>query len=346
VDDVTGDVLDRQNPADPGGVVLQVVDLRMYLHTRWGVTKAVDGVSFELRASETLGIVGESGCGKSMLALSLVRLTPEPASRFEGGQVLLNGVDLLTLSDRKMRQIRGRQISMILQDPHQSLNPVFTVGNQLVEAIEIHGAARTRDESRERAKEALRSVHVPEPERRLKNFPHEMSGGMKQRVVGAMAMVYTPTVLIADEPTTALDVTIQAQYLRLLRDLQRRTGVAMIIISHDFGVIAETCDRVAVMYAGKLVEQGPVAEVFDHPSHPYTKGLLDSHPRYVGRSERLRSIEGAPPELTALPPGCRFEPRCDLAGPECRESDPPLQLVRTDHVASCFKSRELPWNTP
>jgi oligopeptide/dipeptide ABC transporter ATP-binding protein len=242
-----------------------------------------------------------------------------------------------------MRRIRGKKISMILQDPHQSLNPVFTVGNQLEEAIRIHGAADTKEEIRENAKDALRSVHVPEPERRLKNYPHEMSGGMKQRVVGAMAMVYTPLVLIADEPTTALDVTIQAQYLRLLRDLQRRTGVAMVVISHDFGVIAETCDRVAVMYAGKFVEQGPVGEVFDSPRHPYTKGLLDSHPRYVGGAERLRSIEGAPPELTNLPPGCRFSPRCELAGPECSESEPGPTQVSEGHVTWCFKSEELPW---
>jgi len=334
---------DADETSERGDIVLQVEDLRMYLHTRWGVTKAVDGVTFDLRAGETLGIVGESGSGKSMLALSLVRLTPEPASRFEGGKVLLNGVDLVALSDRKMRKIRGKQISMILQDPQQSLNPVFTVGNQLEEAIRIHGAARTKGEAHERAIDALREVHVPEPERRLKNYPHEMSGGMKQRVVGAMAMVYTPTVLIADEPTTALDVTIQAQYLRLLRDLQRRTGVAMIVISHDFGVIAETCDRVAVMYAGRFVEHGTVAEVFDNPSHPYTKGLLDSHPRYVGRDERLRSIDGAPPELTDLPPGCRFSPRCELAGPECSESEPGPRQVFDEHVTWCFKSEELPW---
>lgn len=337
------DPVDGHDTRDQADVVLQVEDLRMYLHTRWGVTKAVDGVTFDLRAGETLGIVGESGSGKSMLALSLVRLTPEPASRFEGGKVLLDGIDLVALSEKKMRKIRGKNISMILQDPQQSLNPVFTVGNQLEEAIRIHGAATTRDETHERAIEALRDVHVPEPERRLKNYPHEMSGGMKQRVVGAMAMAYTPTVLIADEPTTALDVTIQAQYLRLLRDLQRATGVAMIVISHDFGVIAETCDRVAVMYAGRFVEQGTVAEVFDNPSHPYTKGLLDSHPRYVGRDERLRSIEGAPPELTNLPPGCRFSPRCGIAGPLCSESEPGPHHVAEQHVSWCFKSEELPW---
>ncbi len=333
----------EHDEAQSGEVVLQVEDLRMYLHTRWGITKAVDGISFDLRAGETLGIVGESGSGKSMLALSLVGLTPEPASRFEGGSILLDGVDLVGLSDRKMRQIRGKKISMILQDPHQSLNPVFTVGNQIEEAIRVPGASGTREDVRRRAIEALQGVHVPEPRRRLRNYPHEMSGGMKQRVVGAMAMTNTPRVLIADEPTTALDVTIQAQYLRLLRDLQRRTGVAMIIISHDFGVIAETCDRLAVMYAGRFVEQGTVTEVFDNPSHPYTKGLLESHPRYVGRGERLRSIEGAPPELTNLAPGCRFSPRCELAGPDCDESDPPLRWVAEDHATWCFKSEELPW---
>ena len=330
-------------PTDRGDVVLEVDDLRMHLHTRWGVTKAVDGVSFDLRAGETLGIVGESGSGKSMLALSLVRLTPEPASRFVGGRVVLNGQDLVSLSDKEMRRIRGKAISMILQDPQQSLNPVFTVGNQLEEAIRIHGGARTKDEVRARAVDALRDVHVPEPERRLGNYPHEMSGGMKQRVVGAMAMVYTPTVLIADEPTTALDVTIQAQYLRLLNELQRRTQVAMVVISHDFGVIAETCDQVAVMYAGRFVEHGPVAEVFDNPSHPYTKGLLDSHPRYVGRDERLRSIPGAPPELTDLPPGCRFRQRCELAVAECGVADPTPHRVSDEHTTWCRRAEELPW---
>jgi oligopeptide/dipeptide ABC transporter ATP-binding protein len=324
-------------------VVLQVEDLRMHLHTRWGVTKAVDGVTFDLRAGETLGIVGESGSGKSMLALSLVRLTPEPASRFVGGRVLLDGEDLIALSDKEMRRIRGKKISMILQDPHQSLNPVFTVGNQLKEAIRIHEGAPTKDETKRRAIDALRDVQVPEPERRLKNYPHEMSGGMKQRVVGAMAMVYTPSVLIADEPTTALDVTIQAQYLTLLRDLQRRTGVAMIVISHDFGVIAETCDQVAVMYAGRFVEHGPVAEVFDNPSHPYTRGLLDSHPRYVGRGERLRSIPGAPPELSDLPAGCRFRARCEHAVAACGESDPTPVRVSNQHTAWCFRTEEAPW---
>jgi peptide/nickel transport system ATP-binding protein len=339
----TSDPSPNRESSEIGERVLQVVDLRMYLHSRWGVTKAVDGVTFDLRAGETLGIVGESGSGKSMLALSLVRLTPEPASRFEGGQILLDGVDLVALSDKKMRQIRGKSISMILQDPHQSLNPVLTVGNQLKEAIRVHGAAATKEAGHARAVDALRQVHVPEPERRLKNYPHEMSGGMKQRVVGAMAMVYTPKVLIADEPTTALDVTIQAQYLRLLRELQQRTRVAMIVISHDFGVIAETCDRVAVMYAGRFVEQGTVTEVFDNPSHPYTQGLLSSHPRYAGRNERLRSIDGAPPELNDLPPGCRFSPRCEMAGPECSESQPGPYRVAEGHIAWCFKSKELSW---
>jgi oligopeptide/dipeptide ABC transporter ATP-binding protein len=326
-----------------GDVVLEVKDLRMHLHTRWGVTKAVDGVDLELRAGETLGVVGESGCGKSMLALSLVRLTPEPASRFVSGQVLLEGVDLLSLTERQMRRVRGQRISMILQDPQQSLNPVFTVGNQLVESIEVHDRSISRAEAHERAIAGLKSVNVPEPERRLRNYPHEMSGGMKQRIVGAMAMVYSPTVLIADEPTTALDVTIQAQYLRLLRDIQEETGVAMIVISHDFGVIAETCDRVAVMYAGRIAEVGPVGEVFDNPLHPYTRGLLNSHPRYVGREERLRSITGQPPELSNLPVGCRFAPRCEFVDAGCRADDPPHFGITPEHAAWCFKSEERVW---
>jgi oligopeptide/dipeptide ABC transporter ATP-binding protein len=323
--------------------ILTVSDLRTYLYTRWGVTKAVDGVSFEVCPGETLGIVGESGSGKSMLALSLVRLTPEPASRIESGQVVLNGRDLLALSDKEMRQVRGTEISMILQDPQQSLNPVFTVGNQLAEAIRVHDADASGAAVRGKSIAALESVHVPAPESRLRNYPHEISGGMKQRVVGAMALAFQPQVLIADEPTTALDVTIQAQYLRLLEELQERTGVSIVLITHDFGVVAEACDRVAVMYAGRIVEQGPVAQIFDNPRHPYTKALLDSRPRADFVPERLPSIEGQPPALNDLPAGCRFEPRCRYAEDRCRAAYPDAVGFNKTHVAACWKAGEDLW---
>jgi len=330
---------DRQS----GSAVLEVTDLKTYLFTRWGTTKAVDGVSLYLYPGETLGIVGESGSGKSMLALSLVRLTPEPASRIVGGQVLLGGRDLLALSEKQMRDVRGKEISMILQDPQQSLNPVFSVGNQLREAIEVHDQNLTDEQAHERAVSALTSVHVPAPEERLRNFPHQLSGGMKQRIVGAMAMAYQPQVLIADEPTTALDVTIQAQYLRLLKDLQTRTGVGIILITHDFGVIAEACDRVAVMYAGRIVEQAPVAEIFDNPQHPYTRALLESRPKLDSTATRLRSIAGQPPSLTDLPEGCRFAPRCEYAIDRCQREYPPTLSMSDQHTAACWRSEEAPW---
>ena len=323
--------------------VLEVRDLRTYLFTRWGTTKAVDGVSFHLDSGDTLGIVGESGSGKSMLALSLVRLTPEPASRTVGGHVWLNGRDLLALSEKQMRGVRGREISMILQDPQQSLNPVFSVGNQLGEAIRVHDHTLTDEEAHQRSVAALESVRVPAPERRLRNFPHQLSGGMKQRIVGAMAMAYQPQVLIADEPTTALDVTIQAQYLRLLKDLQERTGVGIILITHDFGVIAEACDRVAVMYAGRIVEQGRVADIFDNPLHPYTRALLESRPRSDATAERLPSIGGQPPSLNDLPAGCRFAERCAHVIDRCETEYPSTFQFEAEHTAACWRSEEAPW---
>ena len=324
--------------ADP---VLEVRDLVTYLYTRWGVTKAVDGVSLQLHAGEMLGIVGESGSGKSMLALSLVRLTPEPAGRILSGQVLLNGRDLLSLSEKQMRRIRGREISMILQDPQQSLNPVYSVGNQLAETIRLHNTAASSGDVRERSITALQSVRVSAPERRLRNFPHQMSGGMKQRVVGAMAIACQPSVLIADEPTTALDVTIQAQYLRLLDDLREQTSVAIILITHDFGVIAESCDRVAVMYAGRIVEQGPVTEIFDDPRHPYTQALLAARLRRGQKAERLPSIEGQPPSLIDLPSGCAFAPRCAHAVTRCDQQYPPSFEIGDNHVAACWLAEEM-----
>ena len=322
-----------------GDVVLQVEDLHTYCFTRWGVVKAVDGVSFALRQGETLGIVGESGCGKSMTALSLLRLVPRPVARIVQGKVLLQGENLLDKSEREMRHIRGRRLSMILQDPQTSLNPVFTIGNQLLEAIQIHhkGSARTL---LSRAINALSQVRVAAPERRVEDYPHQMSGGMKQRVVGAIALSCEPHVIIADEPTTSLDVTIQAQYLRLLREIQEQTGLSIIFITHDFGIVAKMCDRVMVMYAGRVVESGPVRAIFNHPAHPYTQALLQSVPTMEERTERLYAIEGQPPALWDLPPGCRFTPRCPYAEARCEQAYPSSFSVGADHTADCWRLQE------
>ena len=322
-----------------GDVVLQVENLHTYCFTRWGVVKAVDGVSFVLRPGETLGIVGESGCGKSMTALSLLRLVPRPVARIVEGKVLLQGENLLDKSEREMRHIRGRRLSMILQDPQTSLNPVFTIGNQLLEAIHIHHAGRARA-LLSRAIHALSQVRVAAPERRVEDYPHQMSGGMKQRVVGAIALSCEPHVIIADEPTTSLDVTIQAQYLRLLREIQEETGLSIIFITHDFGIVAKMCDRVMVMYAGRVVESGPVRDIFNHPAHPYTQALLQSVPTLEERPERLYAIDGQPPALWDLPPGCRFTARCPYAEARCEESYPSTFSAGPDHTADCWRLQE------
>ena len=330
---------DNAGTRDAADVVLQVDDLRTYCFTRWGVVKAVDGVSFSLRQGETLGIVGESGCGKSMTALSLLRLVPRPVARIVGGKVLLQGENLLDKSEREMRHIRGRRLSMILQDPQTSLNPVFTIGDQLLEAIHIHHKGRARS-LLSRAIHALSQVRVAAPERRVEDYPHQMSGGMKQRVVGAIALSCEPRVIIADEPTTSLDVTIQAQYLRLLREIQEETGLSIIFITHDFGIVAKMCDRVMVMYAGRVVESGPVRDIFNHPTHPYTQALLQSVPTMEERPERLYVIEGQPPALWELPPGCRFTARCPYAEARCEESYPPTFEVGPGHTADCWRLEE------
>ncbi|HET7341373.1 MAG TPA: ABC transporter ATP-binding protein [Methylomirabilota bacterium] len=322
--------------------VLDVRDLQAHLQTRWGLVRAVDGVSFAVRAGETLGLVGESGSGKTMTALSLLRLLPRPAGRIVGGQVLLDGEDLLAKSEREMRRVRGRRISMILQDPQTSLNPVFTVGDQLVEALRATHRPESRDGLWRRAAEALARVHVPAPAERLRAFPHQMSGGMKQRVVGAIALASEPRVLVADEPTTALDVTIQLQYLALLKELQERLRLAMLFITHDFGIVARICDRVAVMYAGRIVEQGPVRTLFRSPAHPYTRALMASVPRMEARVERLPSIEGQPPALHRLPAGCRFAPRCGLAVERCRTEYPPIAVVGPAHETACWRAEPSP----
>ena len=303
-------------------VVLDVRNLRAYLYTRWGVVRAVDGVSFALREGETLGLVGESGCGKTMTGLSLVRLLPEPAGRIVEGQVLLEGEDLVTKSEAEMRRIRGRRVSMILQDPQTSLNPVFTIGDQILEA--------------------LRRVKVAAPEQRMRAYPHQMSGGMKQRVVGAIAVAGEPRVLIADEPTTALDVTIQLQYLALLKEIQARTRLAMLFITHDFGIVARMCDRVAVMYAGRIVETGPTRAIFRAPRHPYTEALMGSVPRMEGTVTRLPSIEGQPPPLHDLPGGCRFAARCAYVDDRCRREYPPTVPIGPAHGAACWRVEPSP----
>jgi oligopeptide/dipeptide ABC transporter ATP-binding protein len=322
---------------EPGAVLLDVRDLHTYLHTRWGVVKAVDGVSFRVREGETLGLVGESGSGKTMTALSVLRLVPQPAGRIVKGQILLEGDDLVTKSEREMRKVRGRRISMILQDPQTSLNPVFTAGDQLVEALRVQHA-EGRANLWQRAEDALRRVRVAAPEQRMRDYPHQMSGGMKQRVVGAIALAGEPRVLIADEPTTALDATIQLQYLTLLKDIQSRTRLAMLFITHDFGIVARMCDRVAVMYAGRIVESGPVRALFRTPRHPYTEALMASVPRMDANVARLPSIEGQPPALHRLPAGCRFAARCRYAEDRCRREYPPTFAVGPAHEAACWRA--------
>ena len=319
-----------------GEAVLDVRDLQTHFFLRRGVLKAVDGVSFSLYRGEVLGLVGESGCGKSLTALSIMRLLPKGSARTVNGQVRLGGEDLLRKSQREMRDIRGRRISMILQDPQTSLNPVFSIGEQLREAIFRRTRAPAGDVMRE-AVSALRHVEIAAPDQRIAQYPHQLSGGMKQRVVGAIAMSGHPEVLIADEPTTALDVTIQLQYLKLLKRLQQESGMAILFITHDFGVVARMCDRVAVMYAGRIVECGPVRQVFERPSHPYTQALIASVPRLAGATGRLPTIDGQPPSLLDLPAGCRFAPRCPYADQQCRDSYPGSFAVGDDHAADCWR---------
>ena len=317
-------------------VVLRVDDLRTYFQTRWGTVKAVDGISFALRRGETLGIVGESGSGKSVTMLSLMRLIPIPPGRIVSGSITLDGEDLLQLSDSEMNKIRGSKIALIIQDPMTSLNPVFTIGNQVSEAIAIHQDIPRRSVM-EQALAMLRKVNIPAAETRMRDYPHQMSGGMRQRVVGAIGISCQPQVLIADEPTTSLDVTIQAQYLALLKELQRDSNVGLIFITHDFGIVAKMCDRVAVMYAGRIVEQGSVRDIFNHPSHPYTEALLASVPKMEEDVDRLYSIEGQPPTLHDLPQGCPFAPRCQYVMDHCREEYPTRVTVAEGHDASCWR---------
>ena len=315
--------------------VVDVQDLQTHIVTRWGTLRAVDGVSFSIAEGETLGIVGESGSGKSMTCLSLVRLVPRGAARIVGGRVRLDGEDLLAKSEAEMQEIRGRKVAMILQDPMSSLNPVFSVGMQVREPVAMYHRLRGRALTR-RAVELLASVRIPSPAARLRAFPHQLSGGMRQRVVGAMAIAAPPRLLIADEPTTSLDLTIQAQYLGLLQELQQRHRLAMIFVTHDLGIVARVCDRVAVMYGGRIVEIGPVRRLFTAPAHPYTRALLDAIPRLGARRDRLATIEGQPPDLVSLPPGCAFAPRCPDVMDRCRTQAPPESSVGPGHATRCW----------
>jgi oligopeptide/dipeptide ABC transporter ATP-binding protein len=315
--------------------VVEVRDLQTHLVTRWGTIKAVDGVSFTVSAGETLGLVGESGSGKSMTCLSIVRLVPRLAARIVGGSVLLDGEDLLTKTEHEMQRLRGRKVGMILQDPMSSLNPVFSIGRQVREPVSMYHGLRGRA-LHERAAELLAAVRIPSPAERLRAFPHQLSGGMRQRVVGAMAIAAPPRLLIADEPTTSLDLTIQAQYLQLLDDLQQKHGLAMIFITHNLGIVSKICDRVAVMYAGRIVEMGPVRQIFTSPAHPYTRALLESIPRLGARTNRLIAIEGQPPDMARLPAGCAFAPRCPHVMDRCRVEAPPEFRVAADQVSRCW----------
>ena len=313
--------------------ILQVKNLRTYFYTEDGVVKAVDGVSFELYEGETLGIVGESGSGKSVTSLTIMRLLDEKA-RIEGGQILFKGKDLLKISEEEMRKIRGNDIAMIFQEPMVALNPVYTIGDQIMEAIILHQKVK-ESMAKKIAIDLLRKVGIPEPEKRVDQYPHQLSGGMRQRAMIAMALSCRPQILIADEPTTALDVTIQAQILELMKELQSEYGMALIMITHDMGVIAETADRVAVMYAGRVVEYGTVNEIFKDPKHPYTYALLSSIPRLDVENQELKSIPGTVPDPLDFPPGCRFHPRCEFAREECKTIEPELIEVSPGHFTAC-----------
>ena len=322
-----------------GEMVLEVNDLQTYFVTRWGVVKAVDGVSFNLRKGETLGIVGESGSGKSVTVLSMMRLVPSPPGHIVGGEVFLEGENILELPEKDMEKVRGSRIAMVLQDPMTALNPVFDIEDQVGEALKIHEGLKGQS-LKETVVDMLRKVRIPAPDVRMKDYPHQLSGGMRQRVVGAIGISCNPAVLIADEPTTSLDATIQAQYLRLLRELQESTGVGIIFITHHFGIVAKMCDRVAVMYAGKIVEQGDVRQIFNNPQHPYTEALINSVPKMEENVERLYSIPGNPPNLWELETECSFADRCPKVMDKCRESYPPTYEIGQGQVAACWLLEE------
>jgi oligopeptide/dipeptide ABC transporter ATP-binding protein len=321
--------------AGVGDVLLDVRDLRTYFHVMDGTVKAVDGVSFSIRKGGRLALVGESGCGKSVTALSIMRLIDIPPGEIAAGEILFDGVDLLTLDDKAIREVRGGDIAMIFQEPMTSLNPVLTVGDQILEAIHLH---QTQDKkaATDLALTALSDVGVPDPGRRLKQYPHELSGGMRQRIMIAMALSCNPRLLIADEPTTALDVTIQRQILELIKRIQERTGTALLLITHDLGVVAETVDEVAVMYAGRIVETGTVEEVLLDPRHPYSRGLLESIPSQGKRGHKLSAIRGVVPNPFRMPQGCKFQPRCPYAWGTCADREPDLIEIAADRASRCW----------
>lgn len=316
--------------------LLAVRNLKTYFYTQDGVVPAVDGVDFSVNRGKTLGIVGESGCGKSVTSLSVMGLIPNPPGKVVEGEIMFEGKDLTKAHEANMRHIRGNEISMIFQEPMTSLNPVFTIGDQIMEAIILHQKLAKKD-ARERSIDMLKLVGIPAPEKRIDEYPHQMSGGMRQRVMIAMALSCNPKLLIADEPTTALDVTIQAQILDIMRKLQRDIGMAIMLITHDLGVIAEVVERVVVMYAGKVVEEAPVGELFAKPLHPYTLGLLGSIPMIDKKSDRLKVIPGVVPNPMNMPAGCRFNPRCEYVMDICREKQPELKAIGPDHQVRCWK---------
>lgn len=326
------------------GNLLSVSNLRINFHTDDGVLGAVDGVSFDIAKGETLGLVGESGCGKSVTAYSILKLLPAPPAEYAGGSISFRGEDLLGLDDKAMRRVRGNMISMIFQEPGSSLNPIMSIGSQITEAIREHRSA-SRREAREIAVDMLRRVGIPSPEARFDEYPHQLSGGMKQRAMIAMALVCRPALLIADEPTTALDVTIQAQILELLNELQTELDMSVLLITHDLGVVAETCDRVAVMYAGKVVESAPVESLFERPRHPYTHGLFRSLPTLGERKGQLPVIPGAVPSPLDFPSGCRFRTRCSMAQEICKE-EPALREIEPNHLAACHFAEAAGENPP
>ncbi len=334
----------NQTPANAADseALLELRDLQTYFYAEEGTARAVDGVNYAIRRGDTLGVVGESGSGKSVTALSIMRLVPSPPGRIEGGQILFEGEDLTKATDERMRELRGFDISMIFQEPMTALNPVFRVGEQIAETVRLH-EGKSYDEARERAIEMLNKVGIPSPEKRVDNYPHEMSGGMRQRVMIAMAMACSPKLLIADEPTTALDVTIQAQILDLIADLQKREDMSVLLITHDLGVVAENAHQVAVMYAGQVVEYGSAEDLFAKPRHPYTIGLLRSLPDLAGPGQRLATIPGIVPSAFAFPSGCRFRTRCSLATSRCSEAQPSLSPVegsRERHTVACHHLEE------
>jgi oligopeptide/dipeptide ABC transporter ATP-binding protein len=317
--------------------LLSVEGLKTHFFTDVGVVKAVDGVSFSLKGGEALGLAGESACGKSVTCLSILRLVPQPAGRIVGGKVIFEGEDLLTKKESDMRRWRGKRISMILQDPLLSLNPVYTIGSQVAEAFQLD---KVRDSVRQRVIDLLGSVKIPSPAERYDSYPFQFSGGMRQRTAAAIAIARSPKLLIADEPTTSLDVTIQAQFLKLLKEIQQQNNMALILVSHDLSIVAEVCDRVVIMYAGRIVESGTVRRLYEHPRHPYTQALMQAIPRLGQKRRRLFQIEGEPPNPARLPPGCYFHPRCHKAMDICRVEYPPEFAVGEDGYAACWLGKK------